>query len=1583
MKFLKSIIVILLLVQINAYAVSSLEQGFQAPAGDARPWVYWYWMNGNVTEEGIKADLKAMQEIGIGGVLLFDIGIHPAGPVQNRSEQWYQLVNTAVQEAAKRNIKVSFHCPGWSASGGPWVTPEMGMQELVWSEKIIKGPEQFSQALPQPHSRLGYYRDVAILAFPTVGGDDIVLKNQGIRIQGSDGKEISDACKLVDGNPDSSIQLPSTIDMVLENPAQIRSVFLRAARANGDYTADLLAWNAEKKQYEKVCRFSSTPSGPFSSHIGGTSFKAVCTDKLRLEFSGRDTVILEELEISGGYRIPNWPGKAGFGCKSVVQYSSEVLSRNDVIQHDTILDLTDKVNANGQLTWDVPAGEWTVLRIGHTPTGIHIYPAPHGGDGLECDKMSKEAADFHYDHMQTPLIQMLGKELTQKAVAFHHVDSYEAGWQNWTKNFSSEFTDRRGYDVVKYLPVVTGRVIDNSQATEEFLWDFRRTISDLFADNHYGQLAQRAHADGLGFSTEPYGGGFESLQVGGRADHPMVEFWLPTDPLKPKIAFHGVSAARTYGRPIVSAEAFTSDMRDERWNGCPADFKALGDYIYCSGVNRFVLHVCPHQPNTDPHLSPGMTCGQNGIHMDRGNTWWSQSKAWVEYMTRCQYLLQQGLHVGDVVYYQGDDAPLEIENRSPALPEGYDFDCCNTEVLLTMKVKDGRIELTNGKSYRYLVLPADGRLMMKSLKHIEHLVKQGATIIGPRTHGSPSLSEYPDCVKKIEDINTELWGTGNISISGVRNVGKGRVIWGLPFETILQKDAIEADFDYTPKDMLKIHYTHRRTDREDIYFVANASKKAGWANCYFRTVGKKPQFWYPDTGKIENCSVYSQKGNVTRIPVYFDEAGAVFVIFSDAKTVRPATHVTAVNRNGQDALKRMLPELPRLDLSNGDVSQITNNFTMSVWARPVTEIALPKQTVTGVNWADQDWAISPDPAHVIWGQGHAGSGISVGRNGICVMEHSANLVASVLVYEFDKPVRDWIHVSVVYEDGKSHLFVNGKAVKTALVTGLTIHPGMDTVSYQGYIGAVDIEPAVLNTDDLTKKVANRPDLPEITENLHPQIEFVGQLDDSVYAYVWEPGNYNVMMSDGASIRMNVSDLPKPIEIADKWTVHFPQGWNTPDWITLEKLTSLSEHPDFNIKHFSGTAVYQTTIDLPADKINPAYAYYLDLGDVAVIAELKVNGQDMGILWKRPFRREVSSLLVPGKNEIEVKVTNLWVNRLIGDEYFPDDVLRNGNGAIREWPEWLKEGQPRPSRDRLSFTAWRMWQKEDRLPNSGLLGPVRILVCQRRKLLKPSMPKSVSHQQLSEKLPNLSEKLESKQEILICAFGDSVTQGVTSMGQLDLENVYHNKLKQLLEQHYPKNIFTIINAGIGGNTSFDGLNRLQQDVLQYNPDLILIEFGLNDSGGGLGGVEHFKINIQKMINEIKANTKSDIILLTPNYMATSDNPNVYEEHRKRNWPEQFAKIQNSGILSAYALGIREIGVLNKVPIADIYTQWEGLSGKINTNTLLCNGLNHPNEDGHLLMANTIMDIISPEFELDLSFIQAKYEQEKQPMKQVKF
>jgi hypothetical protein len=1118
-----------------------LAEAFMRPPAESRPWCYWYWMNGNMTREGIQADLQGLADVGVGGVNLFDIGLLPAGSVANRSPEWYELVKFAVSEAAKRNIQVSLNCPGWSGSGGPWITPELAMQELTWNETTTDGQREFSAVLPQPPTRLGYYRDAAVIAFPTPNGDELLPLPQVTDVDGKPLPQAASALKtktvlsstVISQTPgvpeptstlkedtEAPADLPVKFDLVFPQPVEVRSLFLRGARESGSYRAALFAWDDVQGDFRLVARFGSHPGGPFSANVGSASFAPVQAAKFRLAFENRkegSRIRIEALNLSGGFRVTNWTSKAGFSTELVNPSSSDIPPRkNDVIALEQVVDLSGKLGADGKLNWSVPAGRWTILRIGHTPTGIYLFPTPTGGGGLDCDKLSREAADFHYDHCVKPVLRELGPELAKRAMTYYHVDSYESGWQNWSAKFPQDFRERRGYDLIKYLPALTGRVVGSIETTEKFLWDFRRTIGDLFAENNYGRLAERCHEDSLGFSTEPYGGPFEQLQVGLRADHPMTEVWLPGAAQGKEIPSQAVLSGRTAGRKILGAESFTSGPpAGGRWNTHPFSLKALGDFIYCCGVNQYCIHVSTQQPLLGDHLRPGFTCGLNGIHFDRGNTWWQHgAKEWLSYIARCQSMLQEGEHVADVLYFQGNDSPAAVGPFEPALPDGYDFDACNSESLKGIRVQKGLVVLPSGKNYRYLVLPSHGRVTRASLRKIASLTRDGAQIVGALPDESPSLADV----------------TGKDEYERLTRALATRVRMNRSFQEILAADKLLPDFSYDESVGPVLHYTHRHAGDTEFYFVASASPNAGTVECMFRVTGKIPELWRADSGTMEPCAVYEQSGETTRIPLHFDSAGSVFVVFRSGP---PKPHATAIS--------------------------LADN---SVTPMPAGTTSLPCSL-----WSDR------------------------------------------------------------------------------------------------------------------KRLELR---------------------------AWQPGRYAVTIPNQQQRILEVGSFPAPTAVEGPWTVRFRAGWGAPEKITLDKLISWPDSPDPGVRYFSGTAIYTTTFQ--AAEMGSDCKLFLDLGRVEVIAEVWLNGESLGTFWKPPFVCEITRLLRPNANELEVRITNLWPNRLIGDEQFPDDCTENGrweSGVIPAWPEWLKNGQARPESRRLTFCTWKHWGRDDALLPSGLLGPVML------------------------------------------------------------------------------------------------------------------------------------------------------------------------------------------------------------------------------------------------------------------------------------
>jgi hypothetical protein len=1046
-----------------AKGADDLANGFAKPPDSARPWVYWFWLNGNITREGITADLEAMKRVGIGGVLIMEVDQGaPVGPAAFMGPEWRGLFKHVVAEAGRLGLEVNMNDDaGWNGSGGPWIKPEQSMQKVVWTETDLEGPQRFDAGLARPEANHGFYRDIAVLAFPTPG----------------------------------------------------------------DY------------------------------RIAGIKSKAL--------YERRDVAPAAETWLSPGMRIAP----------------------------DRIVELTARMDKDGHLAWDVPPGKWTVVRFGHTGTGVENAPAPASGRGLECDKLSKEGIEAQFAGMMAKLVADAGPAAGKTLVATH-IDSWENGAQNWTARMREEFKDRRGYDPLLYLPAITGRVVDTLEISERFLWDLRQTVNDLVVENYAGHMAALARQHGLRLSIEAYGGPSDDITYGGRADEPMGEFWIgggAWETLKQM-----ASAAHIYGRPILGAEAFTANDK-ERWLQHPATIKALGDRAFCEGVNRFVFHRYAMQPWLK--YRPGMAMGPWGLHYERTQTWWELAGPWHEYLARCQYMLRQGTFVADICYLQPEAGPQEYKWHER---NGYDYDDCTPEVLLTrMSVQNGRLVLPGGMSYRVLVLPDTMRMTLELLGKVRELVEAGATVIGPtRPAKAPGLSNYPNCDQEVKRLTRELWG-------------QGKIVTDRSSRQVLAAAGVGPDFEAPAF----IRWIHRRLGRTEIYFVASNSPQPREVTCAFRVAALRPEFWRPETGEIEPVPVYRQDGGTTRIPIAFGPSGSVFVVF----------------RQG--------------------VAEIDPVVSVSVDGRMIE----PPSDLKAFVHIDK----------AIYG------------------------VAGDLLRSRD--VRD--KLQAILDGGESSFRVS------RLAAG-------DDPAY-GVVKTLEVE---YTAGGKSSKVSGK-DPETVSFPVAPGVEPAADLrygeDGRLVIEARQAGRYEMRTASGRLLQAKAPDVP-PREIPGPWKLWFPPKWGAPVRLEMDALISWSDHSDPGVKRFSGTGIYTKTISVPRDMIGKDRRIWLDLGEVRVMATVKLNGQDLGVLWKPPYRVDVTGALKAGDNELEIGVTNLWINRMIGDEDLPEDSDRNPDGTLKAWPQWVERGKDSPA-GRFTFTSWRLWKKGEAPVESGLLGPVTLRV----------------------------------------------------------------------------------------------------------------------------------------------------------------------------------------------------------------------------------------------------------------------------------
>lgn len=1307
----------------------ALERGFRSPPASARPHTWWHWCNGNVTREGITADLEAMARVGVGGAQIFDVapGI-PAGPVDYGSTEWLALVRHAAAESARLGIELCMHnCAGWSSSGGPWVKPEHAMQMLVSSETRARGPSRFDAKLPQPETRMGFYRDIAVLAFPTPAAEAKDVSD--LRPVATASAPEVDASKLVDGDWGSvtyihlgrSDQQTPYVQLEFSRPFTARGLTLVPfGTAQGELQA-----SDDGVTFRTVCGFSATRMGLITAHMT-VSFQPVTARIFRLAFTRQGarggTAGLAEVMLETGARINNWAAKAG--CYRVDNPAPDTpeVPPEACVELGEVADLTDRLSPEGRLVWDVPAGDWTIMRFGYTVTGKDNHPAPEPGRGLECDKLSSEALDAFFDGVLAKVVEELGP-LTGTGLKHLLIDSYEVDCQNWTPRFREEFLARRGYDPTPYLPAMVGRVVGSADASERFLWDVRRTIADLFADNYYGRFAELCHKHGLLLSGEPYGNGnFDDLQLGSRTDIPMTEFWVGwgTDNQWSKLA---ASMAHTHGLRYVGAESFTASDVHGRWQNHPYSLKALGDLVYCGGVNRFIFHRYAHQPWLD--RAPGMTMGPWGFHFERTVTWWEQGRAWLEYITRCQYMLQEGLFVADLCYVTSEGAPATLPGRgglTPAPPPGYDYDGCDREVVLNrMSVRDGRIVLPDGMSYRVLVLPPDRRMTPVLLRKVRELVAQGATVVGPKPTASPSLAGYPDADREVQRMAGELWGPcDGVTVTSHR-FRKGTVVWGKPIGEVLASLGAEPDFLLTKPGSAATHYIHRTADGADVYFVSSQSQRPELVECSFRVSDRVPELWHPDTGETEIAPVYRREGGRTVVQLRFDPAGSVFVVFR--RPAGRADPIVALERDGEPAfvsrslssakleivsavygvLSEELPDMVDVTaqlrelVRDGTLSVVGNNSIAGDPAPHVVKQLYVEYTLDGElhtkTKVENELLTIPEPGEA------AGRELVIRRALYGIIPDRVPEVGARRTVDVTEVLRGMI---------------SDNTLAVVASNALAGDPAELTLKQMRVDYTLDGRPYVCIVNENQGLYLPEGTEAEATSKMPPVARLSVDEAGRAALTAWQQGAYQATTASGRRLAATIGPLPAPIVVAGPWTLAFPEGLGAPPKAVLTELQSWTQSDDPGIRYFSGSATYTTTFTLPAGVSAAGAAVLLDLGAVREIAEVRLNGQDLGVLWKPPFRVDVTGIAQTGRNRLEVTVTNLWPNRLIGDEQLPSDCEWNPDGSLKAWPDWLLSGSPRPS-DRVAFTTWRHYRQDSPVRESGMLGPVQVWIGQRVQL----------------------------------------------------------------------------------------------------------------------------------------------------------------------------------------------------------------------------------------------------------------------------
>ncbi|MBZ5562625.1 MAG: discoidin domain-containing protein [Acidobacteriia bacterium] len=1081
----------LILAATKDTTADSLAKGFHSPPDSAKPWTYWWWLNGNVRKEGITKDLEEMKRQGISGVVIFQAGAGetPAG-VQFLSPKWHELFRYTLAEADRLGISVSVNlCDGWD-SGGPWITQDQANKKLVYAELQADGPKTLSVTMPRPPVVDGYYRDVAVIAFPEKEGKPLAPAKvtASSSLEGYVGEWNFAPEDAADGDPEtywSSADVtppaaqPQWIEFDYQEPITATGLYVAPVPENGPRDCELQA-SMDGKVFSTVRRFRLEKGEAKQvdfPEVRANSFLLLIHSAYGQPARVAEAVLLRKGDTpdlrrgikwwwfkSGNRSFWDYPRQGPAALEE--EYPEDGVS--DVRSSD-VVDISRHMDSDARIRWDVPPGRWTILRFGYTLEGQRVRAESAGGrGGYEAGMLESAPIENHFKHTAEPMLADAAAAHA-KSLKYLHIDSYELGADvrgqqpTWSEAFREEFKRRRGYALLPYLPAMARRIDDSRDVTDRFFEDFRWTVGDLMDERFWARFTQLAHSHGVSTHTETGYGTYpfphiDGLRTAGNNDVPMGEFWYGTDIMSQFNPWANVikteaSAAHIYGRNISQAESFTTWGH---WRESPSMLKPVGDQAFVDGLNRMVFHQYTHQPLLD--MKPGWQYFA-GTHFDRNITWWEEAGAFFTYLARCQFLLQQGRFVADALYFYGEGVTKFVPSKQylhPSLPPGYDFDAINADLLLHgLTVRNGRLSLPDGMTYRVLVLPEDGVMSPEVLRKIRDLATAGAIVVGPKAQRSPGLSGYPQSQAEVKRLADEIWGDCDGEKVKERKLGAGRIVCGRSMREIFESANIPPDFESSGGENSPLGFIHRSAADAEIYFVTNREDRNERLQCTFRVSGRRPELWDPVSGRTWPAAAFRQESGRTTLPLQFAPYGSLFVIFRG--TIPPNAAGSA-----------------------------SRNF-----------------------------------------------------------------------------------------------------------------------------------PTYTNAEELT----------------------------------------------------------------GPWTVAFDPKWGGPASVEFPELVSWTTRPEEGIKHYSGTATYRRRFDLPLGINKAGNRIALDLGKVDYVARVRLNGKDLGVVWTAPWRIEITEAVKPIGNDLEIKVVNLWPNRIIGDAALPPDKRYTKTNIV--------------------------YKKDDPLLESGLLGPVRI------------------------------------------------------------------------------------------------------------------------------------------------------------------------------------------------------------------------------------------------------------------------------------
>ena len=939
-KFPRSILWLGLLSCASAFAAESpdaLEAGFRDPPNTARPRVWWHWIDGNVSEKGIRDDLNWLSSVGIGGVHNFDAALSGSGlantsgtndRVAYLTPRWRELFRLAVTEAQRHGMEFTIAAsPGWSESGGPWVTPAAGMKKLVWSETLIAGGKPFRGALPQPPNVTGPFQDIPITAVPFAEerGSPQFYADVGAfayripaRFENSNEVPRSvtssagamDAALLGDGSSAKAVLLPygegstAWIQFDFGAARSFRSATVNVVRPAGGAPSDMATGSGvwieasnDGKQFRRLAQVprSGAPQQTVSLPVTSARYFRLTLQRPPPDNGGLAALLglpvppaptahqIFEFSLHAEPRVNRFEDKAGFSNREIIAADdTPEVQASDVTLPDGVVDLRSHLKADGVLDWTPPRGQWLVIRLGYSLTGRTNHPASREGTGLEVDKLNSRHVKNYFESYLAEYERTLGTDLIGASGLQNMLtDSYEAGIANWTDDMLDQFRIRRGYDPVPWLPVLAGRIVRSAVDSDRFLWDYRRTLADLIAEAHYDELSKLLRERGMGRYGESHESGRafvgDGMETKKNATVPMGAIWSSTLG-QPRTAFdadirESASVAHIYGQGLVAAESFTAFGNTYAFT--PRTLKPFADRALSMGLNRFVIHTSVHQPDDRP--GPGFTLGPFGQWFTRHEVWAGQAKPWVDYLSRSSWLLQQGRFVADIAYLYGEGSNVTnlFGQGPPSVPAGYNFDYVNADALRSeFSVSDGLLATRSGMRYRLLALdPSTQRMSLPLLRKVRDLVKAGASVVGARPAMTPSLADDAVEFRRIAD---ELWPAGQRAANAPGRVLSSSLddavnVTGLAPDCLLSAPPGEGE----------LRFVHRTVQGAEMYFVSNASASSRTIDASFRVTGMDPELWNAETGEITPAGFRIAEGR-THVELNLPPDGAIFVVFRKA-----------------------------------------------------------------------------------------------------------------------------------------------------------------------------------------------------------------------------------------------------------------------------------------------------------------------------------------------------------------------------------------------------------------------------------------------------------------------------------------------------------------------------------------------------------------------------------------------------------------------------------------------------------------------------------------------------------------------------